>query len=249
LDGALGSMLEYLSFKSEIDLVFSPSILTKEPQVKDFQGIHFEPKEFRGRELYSFYRPHPALSATVDVCLAMLFSRRFLKTSDIEFTEGMSFLEDGAFIAKSFSVAKKSLLQWNPFYQLRVHPSSTSQQMKIYDYQALEGHFKGIASLKDFSLKNYGVENDPFLQGLIIKYSLLPYQSCIDTRGLDLKKHRWVHGKMKDLGFYPIQTNSGNAYLVMLARWLNVSVYYYYFRWWLRLMGIALKSRWIKNKN
>jgi hypothetical protein len=155
----------------------------------------------------------------------------------------MSFLEDGEFIARVYSVAQNCLLQWNPFYQLRVHAASTSKQPKINDYPALIGHLKGIQSLKNFNLLHFGAANDGFLQGLIIKYTLLPYQSVVGRRGLDIKKHRWIHTEMKKRGHYPIDINSGNAYLVMLARWLNKSVYYYYMRWNLRLLFMSMRIR------
>lgn len=247
-----GDCLNALLFDSncldgETEIIFSPVDLTPNPIGRAFEGCDFENRNYTGKELYSFYRPHPQLGKTVDVCLAHLYRREFLNRFELRFTVGMSFLEDGEFIARAFAVSNKAKLQWNSFYQLRVHAASTSHQQAIYNYKALEGHFKGISSLKAFSLRHYRVENDAFLQGLIIKYSLLPYQSCIGGVFFDLKKHLWVHRNMKALGHYPIDTNSGNLYLVMLARWMNVSVYYYYFRWWLRLLGISLKAKFKKN--
>jgi glycosyltransferase involved in cell wall biosynthesis len=245
-DGALCAILKDSIITDDLELVFSPTELTSVPKQILFEGPKFEDRVFQGMELYSFYRPHPLLGNTVDVCLSILFNRTFLNEYSLRFTEGMSFLEDGEFIARAFSVAKNTRLQWNSFYQLRVHPDSTSKQSKIYDYAALEGHFNGIASLISFNLRVFGAANDAFLQGLVIKYSLLPYQSAIGPRGIDWKKHRWVHKNMCDRGFYPIDTNSGNAYLVMLAKWLNRSVYYYYLRWWFRLLGLSLRARFIK---
>jgi glycosyltransferase involved in cell wall biosynthesis len=245
-ENCLNPLMLHSDLNASWDLVFSPTTLIPTPETTIFKGPLFENRDFTGHELYAFYRPHPNLGNTVDVCLAILFQKTFLQNFHIEFTEGMSFLEDGAFIAKAFSVAKKCGLQWHPFYQLRLHHESTSHQNKIYDYPALEGHFKGIQSLKTFNLKYHNSENDAFLQGLIIKYSLLPYQSAISTKGIDLKKHRWIHEKMCTLGFYPINTNSRNIYLVTLAKWLNISPFYYYFRWWLKLVRIAIQVK-IKN--
>lgn len=241
--GFLLSLYDEIKNDFDTQIVFSPTELCLNPSRRDFIGCKMDERLFSGRELYSFYRPDRVLGKNGDVCIGQLYKLHFLNEFQLRFVEGMSFLEDGEFIARAFALASKAKLQWNAFYQYRVHQSSTSNQPAINNYKTLEGHFKGIASLKAFSLKHYGIENEIFIQGVVIKYTLLPYQSCVGVRFFDWKKHSWVHNKMRSSGFYPVNTNSGNLYLVMLAKWLNKSVFYYYFRWWLRLVGISLRSR------
>ena len=155
----------------------------------------------------------------------------------------MIFLEDAAFLAKCFAIGQKAIFQQNNFYHLRIHSSSTSHQHKIFEKPALGGHINGVKSLIEFNRKHFQNPHEIFLQGLIIKFSLLPYQSVVKPTFIDWRKHKWVHQKMKENGLYPINLNSGNLYLRDLAKKANISIFYYYAYWWFRLLKISLTNR------
>jgi len=140
-------------------------------------------------------------------------------------------------------LAGRCVLNINGFYLYRLHPDSSSGNARIYDYPGLEGHLEGVRSLKEFCKTNKERIHVDFVQGLIIKFTLLPFQAVIGKWGIDWKKHQWVYKRMKQRGNLPVGLNSGNVHLVKWASILNKSVFYYYLRWWLRLLEISVRVR------
>jgi glycosyltransferase involved in cell wall biosynthesis len=235
-------MSDVIFQQKDIDIIYSPLKVNPSPIIEAFEGFgpweHFN----RGMALYSFYRTRFD-QRIVDVCMGMFFRRKFICENRLLFTPKMIMLEDAEFLGRAYSLAGSCALNNNSFYLYRLHPDSSSGNVRIYDYPGLEGHLEGVRSLKAFCNTNTERIDVDFVQGLIIKFTLLPFQAVIGKKGIDWSKHQWVYERMKQQGNMPVGLNSGNVYLVKWASILNKSVYYYYLRWWLRLLGISVKVR------
>ena len=247
LNKAFSKFQKKLSEDSNTEIIYSPIKALNIPKPETVFTPNWDEKVYKGNALYSFYRSRKDLVPIMDVCLSIFFRKKFLIEKNLSFTSGMIFLEDAAFIAKSFAVAQKTIFQMTPFYHLRVYPESTSHQQKIYEKDSLNGHINGIKDLLLFNKKHFNDPNRSFLQGLIIKFSLLPYQAAIGTNFFHFSKHKWVHHTMKAEGLYPINLNTRNYYLRSLAKKANFSIYYFYAYWWFRLLKISLTNRFKKH--
>ena len=102
---------------------------------------------------------------------------------------------------------------------------------------------RGLGSLRAFGELYLDAAGKRFLQAVVIKISLLPFQAVVGLRGLDWKKHRWVKARMVEGGFYPIGLGSDTRFYVDLARRVNRWILGYYLYWWWNSVRNGIKSK------
>ena len=122
---------------------------------------------------------------TDDNCWGRLYRRNLVNQNNIDFPEGVIHLEDGVFVRKIFTIAKRVGFENCDFYQAYERPGSASRSKIGTSLKAAKGDVKSAKDLLNFKKSN---NLDPEQIGImnrgIVKYTILPLLRALHSKDL-----------------------------------------------------------------
>jgi len=114
---------------------------------------------------------------------AILYKNTMLQQFEITYPKDVPYLEDGLFLAKVFTVAKRVGFVNIKFYQRTTRLGSATNSRLFYSEKAIDGFIKAALEIKNFSLKFCLVEKQKYLVNHVIaKFILLSLSSSIELK-------------------------------------------------------------------
>jgi len=160
-----------------------------------------------------------------DHSCGIVFRKAMLDQFDVKYPAAVPFLEDGLFLVKVFSIAKRVAFDEKTFYQRTTNLGSATVSGVYYSQRAIDGFLRAADDLRNFSNKYSFTESQ---QGLInhgttnfVLLAIFPLLSATRTKIFSTIR------KIKALGFSKLKTQGVvNPYL-KYAKYFNISPYFF----------------------
>ena len=160
-----------------------------------------------------------------DSSVGYLYKRCLINENNIKFPVGVVHLEDGVFIRKIFTLAKRVGFENCDFYQVFLRPGSASRSEVGTSLKAVEGDIISVKNLLLFK-ENHQLNSSQkeLINTSILKYILLPLMRAISTK--DIRALSNYNKLLRNENILPANINqvSANDYL-KYAKSLNKSVW------------------------
>lgn len=134
-------------------------------------------KIFSGIEAYFKSRGDGFLDP--DRMWGILYSKTFLDENNLRFISDVPFLEDGEFITRILTLAKRCTFDNAPFYLRTIRKGSATNSNLFYSEKACKGFVLAAINLKRFQMTNdLNDDQKLFLNQPIVKFIILALTSC-----------------------------------------------------------------------
>ena len=132
-----------------------------------------------------------------DRSVAILYHRKFLLNNSLFYLQNVPYLEDGEFIARVLCLAKRGGIYNIPYYYRLNRPGSATRSDLNKQRRSINGFILAALNLKKFKESNdLNIDQKNFLNGPIIKFTLLTIQSTANIRGI--KNYFWAKKQLID---------------------------------------------------
>lgn len=129
-----------------------------------------------------YFAPRSMEMKDPDRSWAVLYKREMLSQHAILYPKNVPFLEDGLFLGKVFTVAKRVGFSSAKFYQRTIRKGSATNSRLVFSKKAIDGFLLAVKDLMDFSAT---IPNGSKEKGLInhvtAKFVFLPLTSCLES--------------------------------------------------------------------
>lgn len=161
-----------------------------------------EPQVYSGVEGYFASRGYEVRDP--DRSWAILYRNEMLQQHQLQYPEGVPFLEDGCFLLKVFSVAESVGFVDRVFYQRTTSIGSATVSGVFYSDKAIQGFIKAALDLKHFSAHyKLAKPQQELLNHGIAKYVLLSISPSISA--YQFKKYFSVISMLKRAGLAKLE--------------------------------------------
>ncbi len=125
-----------------------------------------------------------------DSSVGYLYKNELVKNNNIQFPIGVVHLEDGVFVRKIFTLAKRVGFENCDFYQVFERLGSASRSKIGLSEKAARGDIKSAKNLLKFTrLHQLDIEQSGFIHTSIIKYTLLPLMRALNAKNINALKN------------------------------------------------------------
>lgn len=176
-----------------------------------------------------YFAPRSVEMKDPDRSWAVLYRLEMLHQHGINYPKNVPFLEDGLFLGKVFTVAKRVGFSSAKFYQRTIRIGSATNSKLLFSKKAIDGFLLAVTDLMQFS---EAIPNQTKERGLInhvmAKFVFLPLSSCLKTN--NFKNFFEIINALKRLGLKKldlfgcsgIYLRYGKAYNKSIAQFMLV---------------------------
>ena len=178
---------------------------------------------------YEKDKTHPIFDSSV----GRLYRRELIKNNNILYPAGVIHIQDGVFVRKIFTVAKRVGFSNYDFYQVFERPGSTTRSSIAKKKIAAVGDIRSVKDLINFrKMHDFNKEQLNLINTSIIKYTLLPLMRAINSKDFLalVQYHRLLKiNKIKPVNLDGVYENEYKKYAKALNRslWIFVGLYIY----------------------
>jgi glycosyltransferase involved in cell wall biosynthesis len=157
---------------------------------------------------------------------AILYKREMIEKYELHYPKDVPFLEDGLFLGKVFSVAKRVAFDNGRFHQRTTSIGSATVSGVYYSEKAINGFLKAAVDIKAFGKKYiFTDEQKGLINHVTANFVLLSIFPLVAFKYI--KPLLQTLQKIKKLGFSKLETAGVvNPYL-QYAKYFNVSPYFF----------------------
>ena len=228
--------------KDELDILLCGRTFVK-PTGEIFHRVGYDKQEnhiFNGiNAFYEKDKPYPVF----DTCWGRLYKRELVSKYEINFPEGVIHLEDGVFVRKIFTLAKRVGFDNCDFYQAFERPGSASRSDIGTSLKAAMGDITSTKDLINFKKSHQlNASQLKLINTSIAKYTLLPLMRAVNAK--DLGKLLKYNRLLVNEGIIPVDIAQvpTNNYL-KYAKALNKSIWFFALSYSFDMIKKSYKSK------
>jgi glycosyltransferase involved in cell wall biosynthesis len=189
-----------------------------------------------------YFAPRSIEMKDPDRSWAILYKLEMLNKHGINYPKNVPFLEDGLFLGKVFTVAKRVGFSSAKFYQRTIRQGSATNSRLLFSRKAIDGFLLAVADLMRFSKT---IPNDSKQRGLInhvmAKFVFLPLSSCLKTNNFsDFIK---IVKELKALGLKKIDLQGCTGVYLRYGKAYNKSLLHFMAVYYSRLFKMKYRSQ------
>lgn len=146
-----------------------------------------------------YFAPRSMEMKDPDRSWAVLYRLEMLREHNISYPKNVPFLEDGLFLGKVFTVAKRVGFSSAKFYQRTIRKGSATNSRLVFSKKAIDGFLLAVTDLINFS-KNIpsGSKDRGLINHVTAKFVFLPLTSCLESN--NFSDFRKIVKSLKNLG-------------------------------------------------
>lgn len=191
---------------------------------------------FNGVEGY--YAPRGNKIKDPDRSWAILYRLEMLRQYQINYPKNVPYLEDGLFLGKVFTVAKRVGFLSTKFYQRTTRMGSATNSRLFYSENAINGFVNAIEDVKSFGELNQLNQSQKFLiNHVTAKFTLLPLTSLIGQK--NLKNYYKFIKQLKQMNINKINVEGLKMDYLRMASIYNTNAFLFFIYF---LVSSKLKS-------
>ncbi|MBC7606944.1 MAG: glycosyltransferase [Burkholderiales bacterium] len=161
---------------------------------------------------------------------AILYRRSMLEKYELQYPKDVPFLEDGLFLAKVFSVARRVGFDNHKFHQRTTSIGSATVSGVYYSKKAINGFLNAALDIKAFGKKHtFTKEQSGLIHHGTANFVLLALFPLVSFKYL--KQLYLTINKIKALGFDKLETDGVVEPYLKYAKFFNISPYYFLLRY------------------
>lgn len=177
----------------------------------------------------------------------ILYKLSILKKYDINYPKDVPYLEDGLFLGKVFTVAKKVSFDHEIFYQRTTRKGSATNSNLFYSERAINGFLIAAQEIREFGNKHdFSKEQKGLINQVTVTFALLSLFPLINFRNILIFPK--VVSKLKELGFSKLPTKGVISIYLRYANYFNFSPYYFFVQY-AKVMVVKKTRLVLKNNN
>jgi len=208
--------LSYEIFDKDGNMVWETGYVSKQEIVYD--GVE------------GYFAPRGGDTRDPDRSWAVLYRLELLRKYHIDYPKNVPFLEDGLFVGKVCTVARRVGFLAAKFYQRTTRIGSATNSKLFYTDKAIQGFLTAIEDIKSFRDQNQFDQNQKLLiNHIIAKFTLLPLTSLISQK--NIKNYYKFIRLLKDKNIHRIENKGlrlGYSRMVLLFNTHPLLFYIYY---------------------
>ncbi len=223
-DNCFKSLIDYADNK-QLDVVYSPlTFVEMDGQFKRTTFNKSVDKIMKGFELYFAVRGKDIIDP--DRNYGILYDSKLLTDNKTYYIKDVPYLEDGEYIARVLSLAKRTSIYNKPYYLRLNRPGSATRSDLFNQRKTLKGFILAAKNLRKFkedhtlNKKQIGLIN-----GRIIKFVILAVHATLKN----YKKFIWVKKELKNEGFSKLDLSGVDQQYYKLGKKYNQSIDYLYY--------------------
>ena len=181
-----------------------------------------------------YFAPRSVEMKDPDRSWAVLYKLSMLKQHSIDYPKNVPFLEDGLFLGKVFTVAKRVGFSSAKFYQRTIRMGSATNSKLLFSKKAIDGFLLAVTNLMQFAK---AIPKDSKERGLInhvmAKFVFLPLSSCLKTN--NFKDFFEIVKALKNLGLKKLDLHGCSGIYLRYGKAYNKSVAHFMVVYYSRL--------------
>ena len=180
-----------------------------------------ENKVYQGPEGYSASRGKNVRDP--DASYSKVYKKTLLKDFAVTYPKDVPYLEDGLFLLKVFTVAKRVGFRASVLYQRTTRPGSATHSNLLFSEKALNGFIIAAKDLRAFAQRiSLSQEQRDLINQGIVKFAILPLTAAISNKSVS--KYFKVVKKLKDNGFGKLELPKRKNRYYYYAKMYNRSI-------------------------
>ena len=161
-----------------------------------------------------------------DRSVAILYRNGLLEKFNIAYPKNVPYLEDGLFLLKVFSVAKRVAFDADHFYIRTTRPGSATNSDLFFSDKAINGFVTAANDLREFAAKqSLNSEQAGLINHGIVKFVILPLNAAIS--GKNLYRYYMIVKRLSITGFKKLDTTGMPKFYLEKAHQYNFSPWYF----------------------
>lgn len=188
-----------------------------------------------------YFAPRSVEMKDPDRSWAVLYKLEMLNQHGINYPKNVPFLEDGLFLGKVFTAAKRVGFSSTKFYQRTIRAGSATNSKLLFSQKAIDGFLLAVTDLMLFSKT---IPNQSKQRGLInhvmAKFVFLPLSSCLKSNNFnDFLK---IIKALKNLGLKKLDLDGCSGVYLKYGMAYNKSVTHFMIVYYSRLFKMKYNN-------
>ncbi len=216
-------------------------------EIFDTQGISVWETDYESKNetifdgVDGYFAPRSLQMKDPDRSWAVLYKLEMLNLHKINYPKNVPFLEDGLFLGKVFTVAKRVGFSSDKFYQRTIRQGSATNSKLLFSQKAIDGFLLAVTDLMHFSKT---IPKESRQRGLInhvlAKFVFLPLTSCLKSN--NFKEFLNIVKALKKIGLKKLDLTGCNGTYLIYGKAYNKSILYFMFVYYRRLFKMKYNS-------
>lgn len=173
-----------------------------------------------------YFAPRSVEMKDPDRSWAVLYRLQMLNEHGINYPKNVPFLEDGLFLGKVFTVAKRVGFSSAKFYQRTIRQGSATNSKLLFSKKAIDGFLLAVTDLMRFSQTiPSGTKQRGLINHVMAKFVFLPLSSCLKSNKFN--EFTSIVKSLKDLGLKKIDLEGCSGIYLRYGKAYNKSLLHF----------------------
>lgn len=173
-----------------------------------------------------YFAPRSVDMKDPDRSWAVLYRLEMLNQHGINYPKNVPFLEDGLFLGKVFTVAKRVGFSSAKFYQRTIRQGSATNSKLLFSKKAIDGFLLAVKDLMNFSATiPSGSKQRGLINHVMAKFVFLPLSSCLKSNKFN--EFTSIVKSLKSLGLKKIDLEGCSGIYLRYGKAYNKSLLHF----------------------
>lgn len=182
-----------------------------------------------------YFAPRSVEMKDPDRSWAVLYRLEMLNEHGINYPKNVPFLEDGLFLGKVFTVAKRVGFSSAKFYQRTIRQGSATNSKLLFSKKAIDGFLLAVEDLMKFAKAiPSGSKQRGLINHVMAKFVFLPLSSCLKSN--KFKEFTEIVKSLKKLGLKKVDLEGCSGIYLRYGKAYNKSLLHFMTLYYSRLI-------------